>query len=780
MESKDSIKLSVRDFVTFVLQNGDLGTGFAGSSRMTEGIKGHQAVQKAGGEEYTPEVPVFYTIEKEGIRMEISGRIDGIISTEDGITIDEIKTTSADIDAIDENYNPLHFAQAKCYAFIFSDQNELETIDVQVTYYQIETKVTKAFLKSFSIEELQLFFNDLVDRYIEWAQVVRKWWEVRDASIKGLDFPYSSYRKGQREMAVGVYKTIRNKQKLFAQAPTGTGKTIAALFPAVKALGEGLTSKIFYLTAKTTTRNVAENAFNMMRERGLKFKTLTLTAKEKLCITPGASCNPALCEYACGYYDRIKTAVEDIFQQDSFTRNVIEDYARKHRVCPFEFSLDLSLWCDCIICDYNYVFDPRVYLKRFFMEGGGDYSFLIDEAHNMVDRCRDMFSAGISKKPVLELKRMVKGLAPDVYGCLNDINAYMIKARKACEEDRQGFIVRSEGPEELYPLLRDFIKVSEDYLSKNGDSELRQKLLELYFDANTFLRIREYYDESYASYFEKNGSDVKIKLFCLDPSGIMKKLLKRGKAAVFFSATLNPMDYFVNILGGDEDSGKLKFPSPFPPENLCVMVDDRTSTKYRVRELTYEKVAGNIAILAKGRTGNYIAYFPSYKYMDEVSQRFLEKNPDINTVIQNPGMTETEREEFLSRFTPDKKKTLVGFAVVGGVFGEGIDLTGESLSGVVIVGVGLPQICFERDMIKDYFDRVNGRGFEYSYIYPGMNKVMQAVGRVIRTEQDRGVALLVDERFSYPVYARLLPAHWNPARVKNIDGISRTVERFWR
>jgi len=779
MKTDGIIKISVRDLVSFVLQSGDLGGGFAGSSRMADAIRIHQEVQRSSGDGYLPEVPVSYVVNSNGIDLEISGRIDGIVTSDECVIIDEIKTTSDEVENITEDYNPLHYAQAKCYAYIYSELKGLEEINVRLTYYQIDTGIIKRFNRSYNIDELKDFFYSLVDTYSRWIVVIRNWTMLRDCTIKKMDFPFVSYRKGQRELAVSVYKTIKSGRKLFAQAPTGTGKTIASLFPAVKALGEGLTSKIFYLTAKTTTRTVAEKAFDIMRDRGLRLKTLTLTAKEKICFNPGCECDPVKCSYARGYYDKIKTALEDIFKLDSFTRDVIEEYARKHEVCPFEFSLDISLWADCVICDYNYVFDPRVYLKRFFMDNGGDYCFLIDEAHNMVDRCREMFSAEIYKRPVLELKRMSKAAAPQLYKILRDINANLIAKRKECEAKGTGYMVQKEEPKDIYPLLKELVSACEDYFAASSDSEFRRQLTELYFASSTFLKASEYYDQRFFTYTEKVGNDIKLKIFCADPSKIMQKLLKRGRCAVFFSATLTPMDYFIEMLGGDGDSIKLKLTSPFPKENLCLIVNDGISTKYRNREFTYDKVADFIFTLIKGKTGNYIAYFPSYKYMREVFERFKDNNPEIRAIMQEPGMSESAREDFLKNFSDDARETLVGFAVMGGVFSEGVDLTGDRLSGAAIVGVGLPQICLERNIIKEYFDECKGSGFEFAYIYPGMNRVMQAVGRVIRTETDRGVVLMMDERFSDYVYKNLFPSEWNPVKVRSLHIATKIIHNFW-
>lgn len=779
MSIKDIVKISVRELVEYVLKSGDITSGFCSTSRLTDAMKAHQAIQKFSGEGYLFEVPVSYSVNADDLVLEINGRIDGVIRDGDTVIIDEIKTTTAQLEAIDEFYNHLHMAQVKCYAFIYASLNGLSDIGVQLTYYHMETGETKKLLKYMSFKELELFFSDLIGRYIKWMSMLKRWQMKRNSSIKALEFPFSSYRKGQRELAVSAYRAIRDGSKLFVQAPTGIGKTISVLFPAVKALGEGVTSKVFYLTARTTTRLAAEDAFERMREAGLCIKTLTLTAKEKICFCPESQCHPDFCEYSKGYYDRIGEAVEDIFKNDSFTRDTVEEYARKHNVCPFEYSLELSLWSDCIICDYNYAFDPRVYLKRFFLDSGSDYCFLIDEAHNLLDRSREMFSAKLGKKLIMDMKKLSKDEDRDIYTALKDINNHMIKLRKECQDREEDYMVMNEQDKDLYKLLRKLLKAAESYLSKGHQNQFRQELLDLYFETAAFLKISENYDDTYVTYVEKSSQDMVVKLFCVDPSHVLREGMKRCSSAVFFSATLSPMDYFTRIYGGDENCSKLRLPSPYLSENLCLIIDSGISTKYRVREFTYDRVADSIAAVAKGKTGNYLVYFPSYRYMQEVYIRFCSRNPAIDTVCQTSGMSDKEREEFLSLFASSPGDGIVGFAVMGGIFGEGIDLVGDRLSGVIVVGVGLPQVCLEREIIRRYFDENNGVGFEYAYIYPGLVKVMQAVGRVIRSENDRGVALLLDERFSVYNYQGLLPGEWDIRQVRDTGSIPGIINDFW-
>lgn len=781
MLTKPIIKISVRNLIEYVLKSGNLSSGFIGSTRMVDGIKGHQYVQKSRPEGYLYEVPVTFLVENEKISLEISGRIDGILKSENEIIIEEIKTTSYDLNYIDRDSNMGYWAQAKCYAYIYAVQNELSSISIQLTYFNMENDEMKFFNEYYDIHELKTFFYDLIDKYTLWAVTIQNWTDFRNESIKQINFPFGSYRLGQRELAVTAYRTIRDGKKLFAGAPTGIGKTIATLFPAVKAIGEGHASKIFYLTAKTITRTIAEKALENMRGSGLSIKSVTITAKDKICFNPQLpSCDPEFCEFADGYFDRVKDAISEIFYFDSFTRPVIEKYAHKHKVCPFEFTLDLSLNSDCIICDYNYVFDPKVYLKRFFMDQREDYILLIDEAHNLVDRAREMFSAEISKREILDLKKAIKKELPKLVTVVNKINKCFIDLRKGLETDGENSIVQKEKPKELLELIKKFVNLSEAWLSRNEALPFREALLDLYFKANSFVNTSEGYDERYVTYFEKTQEDIRVKLFCLDPSFILAEAMKRGKSVILFSATLTPMNYFTKILGGDESSISIRLPSPFERDNLCLLLDDKTSTKYRMRESTYDSITHSIKAVIQGKVGNYLIYFPSYKYMNEIYMRFCAMDTNTNVILQKDNMTEVERENYLNEFSEIKEKSLLGFAVMGGIFGEGIDLTGERLSGAIIVGVGLPQICLERDIIRDYFNVLNGRGYEYAYVYPGMNKVLQAVGRVIRTETDLGVVLLIDERFSTPVYNELYPSEWHPVpKVRSLNALEKAVNDFW-
>jgi DNA excision repair protein ERCC-2 len=777
--SKKVFKIAVRDLVAYVLRSGDLVFEFLSSTRPVEAIRIHQKIQQSRPENYQAEVTVSCEVETELFTLVISGRIDGVLVASDQILIEEIKTTSRNLDHFEHQEDPIHWGQVKSYAYIYAKDHNLAEIDTRLTYYQVDTGEMIDFQKHFTLAELESFFRDLVARYLQWAQTIVRWEHLRDTSIRQLRFPFPYYRPGQREMAIGVYRAIKNEGQLLVQAATGIGKTIAAVFSSVKAIGEGISSKIFYLTARTTGRIAAEKALDELRNNNLKLKSLTITAKEKICVNPDSTCNPEECDVARGHFDRLNGALEDMFLQDAFTRDALEQVARSHRICPFEFSLELSLWADCIICDYNYAFDPRVFLRRFFLEETGDYTFLIDEAHNLVDRSREMFSAEIFKQPLLDVRRAVRRELPAVFKSLGKINSWMLKAGK--KSDEAGFVWhQKEPPDALFPLLRIFLRITERWLSRNLKAGFREDLLDLYFNISGFMRVAEQYDESYATCFEKIKKDLKLKLFCIDPSIRLKNALNRCMAAVFFSATMTPMAYFQKILGCNESAAHLLLPSPFAPENLRLFVSDRLSTLYRQRQSTKHHVSRTICSFINQKKGNYLIFFPSYEYMQMVCEIFKSDCPESVTIVQTPAMSEAERDEFLQCFNRDNPVSLVGFAVMGGIFGEGIDLVGDRLSGAVVVGVGLPGICLERELIREYFAATLNAGFEFAYQYPGINRVLQAAGRVIRSEADRGAVLLIDQRYATYRYRSLLLPEWNPIQVKNQDQFARDLRKFWQ
>jgi len=790
MLKKPIITISVQELLEYSLRSGDLSAAVYSPSRAQQGTRGHAAARELMSQmlsvetEYEAEVPISFRMEGNTVTLEVSGRIDGLLKDASGFTVHEIKTTLLDLDQIDHDHNQQHWAQAKCYACMLAHRYGLDYVAVRLTYYQLDTNEEKSFTDLYSIDTLDEFFMPLVNEALDRHEMIHGWGIVRDRSIEQLDFPYPDFRLGQRELMDDMYDAIENKEILFAQAPTGTGKTVASLYPAVKALGDGLISKIFYLTAKTTTRSLAEKSLDDMRKKGLRIKSITITAKEKICFYNEQACNPEICDYKVNYYGKLKEAVSDAMQLDSLDRSAIEQLAARHSICPFELSLDLSVLCDVIICDYNYLFDPRVSLRRYFSRRR-NYCFLVDEAHNLVDRAREMYSAELSKYAFFRLKKAVKNDLPAIYEPLDRLYKFFLDTSKQMSQDGDEntgsfYRVRRSRPDELCELLERFTEMLGDMLGKFPDFSFMDSLLEVYYDCLHFIRIAGMYDENYVTCFEKTAGDFKIKLFCVDPSGLLRDVMKKGRASILFSATLTPTEYFTSMLGGGEDARVSVIPSPFPSENLCVYIDDTVSTKYKTRQFSYDRIAQIIIETATVKTGNYMVFFPSFDYLNEVFYRFMGISRGIRTLCQTPGMSEAARQGFLSEFEQTGETSLVGFAVMGGVFGEGIDLTGDKLSGAIIVGVGLPQICNERNVIRCYFDERSGNGFAYAYVYPGINRVLQAAGRVIRTENDTGVVILLDERFSHHTYSELLPPEWSPIQ-RASDGyeLRDVLQDFW-
>lgn len=758
------IRLSVRELVEYVLRSGSIDSTFRGSQAMQEGIKVHQMVQSEGGENYEKEVSLKGEIEYKDFIFKIEGRCDGLIKEEGRVKIDEIKSTAKELIFIEEDFNIVHWAQAKVYGYIYSRDNNLPEIDIQLTYVNTQTYSEKRFVKTFKFEELKDFIDEILEMYIAMASLKVKMDTVRDESIKTLEFPFENYRRGQRELAVRVYKAIQTKKRLFAKAPTGIGKTVSTIFPAVKALEQGLGEKIIYLTAKTITRTVAEETFNILRKKGLKIKTVTITAKEKICFNEEVSCNKENCIYADGYYDRVNEAIMDILDnEDNLNRDTIENYAKKYRICPFEFSLDLSMFVHCIICDYNYVFDPRVSLKRYDESDYDGYIVLIDEAHNLVDRSREMFSTSLQKRKITDLKKIFKKKDKKIIKALDMLNKELLAFKNDSDE---GYSVYEEKPKNLFALCTIFMKDVEEWLSNNQKVEGHKELLELFFDVNSFIRIGRFYDERYVTYVERTRTDCTIKLFCLDPSKLLNKISESHRATIYFSGTLLPLDYYRETLGGIEEDMLLSLNSPYDPKNLDIFVYN-LSTRYRHRESSMKYICSSIKELIKWREGNYMVFFPSYKYMEDTFNEFTQNHKDIEVIMQKTDMTEVEREDFLKLFSEENEKTLVGFCVLGGIFSEGIDLKGDRLNGAIVVGVGLPQICAERDILKEYYDKRDKDGYDYSYVFPGINKVMQAGGRVIRTETDKGTLLLIDDRFLSNKYLELIPLEWRGFKIIN-------------
>ena len=780
-KKKEKIRISVRNLVEFILRSGDLDnrrTASQDRDAMQKGSRIHRKIQKQMGIGYQAEVPLTWEEEYESFIICLEGRADGILTEGENVTIDEIKGVYLDLDYLQEPI-PVHKAQAMCYACIYGRQIHAETIAVRMTYCHLESEQIRRFTEELSMAWLNQWFEDLLAQYYKWARFQQKQREKRRDSMQGLEFPFP-YREGQRELTAGVYHTFLAGKQLFIQAPTGIGKTMAALFPAVRAVGEGYGDKIFYLTAKTITRTVAEEAFAVLKENGLNYKTLTITAKEKLCLCEEVDCNPESCPYAKGHYDRVNDAVYELLTEAStYDRECLLEQAEKWKVCPFEMCLDTATWVDAVICDYNYVFDLNVYLRRFFGEGGkGDYLFLIDEAHNLVERGRRMYSAVLCKEDFLEVKKTVKNQSRKLEKLLEKCNRMLLEYKRECEEYEVLDSI-SAFSMQLMNLLGEM----ENFLEQDREKEVRKAVLEFSFQVRHFLNMYDLLDENYVIYTHHGAENrFYITLFCVNPSVNLQECLNKGRGAVFFSATLVPMGYYRSLFSTREDDYAICARSPFPKENRKLLVARDVSSRYTRRgQEEYRKIARYICQTAAARKGNYMVFFPSYRMLQEVYAIYesLEESRELECMLQKSTMSEKEREEFLGRFEEENEKPLIGFCVMGGIFSEGIDLTGEKLIGAIVVGTGIPQVGQEREILKNYYDERKHSGFDYAYRYPGMNKVLQAAGRVIRTKKDRGVILLLDDRFLQSAYRALFPLEWSDYQVCSLEDEKEKLEQFW-
>jgi DNA excision repair protein ERCC-2 len=721
--------------------------------------------------------------------VEVSGRADGVWHLEDQVIVQEIKTSATPLSEINEDFSQAHWAQGKCYAYLIAVLEGLTKVTVRLTYYDKALDEQKSFDRTFSLERLQRFFTVLLHPYAAWAMSQAEWREIRNLSIKTLMFPYPSYRKGQKLLAFNTYKCIEDEKRLFVQAPTGTGKTIGVLYPAIKALGEGKLDRLFYATAKTTTRSIAENAYKMLTEQGLRLKVLTLTAKEKLCLNEIKNCTPEKCPFSVGWKSRSKKAVKELLKKnDFFPREKISEAGLRWGICPFELSLDLALSCDLIICDYNYIFDPRVYLRRFFQQKGRDeYLILVDEAHNLFDRARGMYSSEINVKELAVISKEIKKDLPETAGRIRDLKKALLALEKEPGNDfleaaGVKYHASKEPPNVLKDPLENFIVSAENWLlSDREEKTYTDKLATLFFDLLHFKNILELFSSEYRTLTRGSKSSFELSLLCLDPGRMLAHNMDAARSTVLFSATLSPLGYYKNILGGRTDDVTLRLPSPFPRKNLLVFNEDRIETRFRYRSRFIESTANVIHDWVCSHKGNAMAFFPSYKYLMDTLEIFEEYEGDYEIFRQDREMDEPSRDAFLSRFDAYGDKTRIAFCVMGGVFGEGIDLTGDRLTSVIIVGVCLPQVSPELEVMKDYYQEKSTSGFSYAYTYPGINKVMQAAGRLIRTETDHGALLLIDSRFGKQEYLCLLPDEWNPIpRASQGLSASETAKQFWK
>ena len=767
--------VNVRTLAETYFEGGDLFADLRAVDRMQEGLKGHLMLQTAYPPEYRSEVPVRFEINVLGVDLIVQGRVDGLMLTENAVTVEEIKTTRQPPFSIQSDDYPVHWAQAEIYAHILCAQNGLPEATVRLVYANLGGART-AFTRVYSKEKLSRCFTEYAEFYARRIARADEWKKLSLPSMTALSFPFSGFRAGQREMAARAYLAIRDRRKILIEAPTGIGKTVGALFPAVKALGEGRIETVFYLTARTTGRRAAEDALNLMRKNGLRARSVTLSAKKKVCPQTEFRCDPEVCAFARGYFDRQQAALDEAWQSEALSSERIAELAQKHRLCPFELSLALAETAEIVICDYNYVFDPAVRLRRFF-DRKGSYALLIDEAHNLAPRAREMYSAELSAGDVSALRREVgrtDGKTSEFYKALTSF----LRSFEKLDENE----LRSDLPMKLIDACRAFTDAAKSRLGER--SPYRGKLAELYFDVISFLRVSgEFEEESCKTVVMPEGKRSRVRLWCWNPTRRLRAAMKRMRGVVLFSATLTPLAHYAALLGLNTDEGDqtISLPSPFPPENLfCGILN--IPTRYSARAESAQRVAKAIHDMASAKTGNYLACFPSYAYMNQIAEIFTASYPDIKILIQLRDMSESARDEYLSEFDrpAEDGRSMVAFIAMGGIFSEGIDLPGDKLVGAAIVGVGLPLLCYEREALRALYEEngEEGDGYRTAYVYPGIGKCLQAAGRVIRTDSDRGAVLLIDERYTQKEYRLLLPAHYRPRQIEEIN-LAQALSAFW-
>ncbi|MBE6142824.1 MAG: ATP-dependent DNA helicase [Erysipelotrichaceae bacterium] len=773
------IVLSVHGLVDFLLRSGNIDNRIFNNASMAEGTRIHLRYQQIQNNNYISEEELSCEVIVDDFRFLLSGRADGIIIGKKFPIIDEIKSTVIELEKFYEENKNWHLGQAKVYAYMYAKENSLDTMGVRLTYISQKDDEDKLLMNfTYSFLELEEYVTNLCVDYLSFYRMIDLHKNQVKISSDALEFPYGEYRLGQRELAKYVYGTILNDDTLFIEAPTGIGKTISTLFPAIKSIAKCGTEKIFYLSAKAMAKEVAFDASKLMISKGLDAKVIKLNSKEKMCFTGEHRCNPDECPFTIGYYDKLRTILTEIVQNESIINDeIIYKYANRYQVCPFELQLDVSLFCDVVICDYNYVFDPIVYLKRYFEISKTNYVALIDETHNLVDRSREMYSTTLELDEFVAVqKKLRKFKHPKFKRALKKIIVYLNDI-KECDDEYM--IQEGDFDPYFYELLMNYFRQCQDIL-KNYPDVNYDIFIDNFRNVNRFLKISEFIGKGFTTYYQKSEDNLFAIIKCVDSSSLVKDTLRKLKASIFFSATLTPIEYYVNCLGGNEDTPVMKLESPFPKENCLTLVRTDLSTRYKDRINTYQKIADTIDLVINKKVGNYLVFFSSYQYLEEVYSRMNFKN-DIRYIKQTRDMEDRDKDKFLSFFELDPSKTTVGFAVLGGIFSEGIDFYSDKLIGAIVVGVGIPQISFERDLIKEHFESEEINGYEYAYVNPGITKIIQAAGRVIRSENDKGIIVFIDDRFTQYKYRNILKKQYkNNEFVNNERQIDYLLEQFWK
>ena len=781
----NALYVSAQELCAYIYRGGDLSSKPLPGNKNGVTIASHKSWCKK------PNIVDAYSFTTmiHGITVVIYTYPEGIRNENGRLVVENVYSVPYFLDDIKNGELDIAIKTALCSAYILCERYKMSSVEARVTFYKEGSDECREFIEVLDRDELITTLECLLELFYPFAKIIKDKATCTLSQLSELKFPFEGgAREGQRDFIIEAFRSIKSKKRLVVEAPTGTGKTMASLYPALKSIGNGDADKIFYLTGKTTTALAALNAIDIMREQIPDLRAIHISSKEKCCVTypPRARrvCDPKHCHVTRGYFDKINEAIKELLENHrTYTKEIIDTVSAKYSVCSYELSLELSEWCELVVCDYNYLFDLQAYFRRYFDVVDARHIFLIDESHNLPDRAREMYSATLTKAQFVKISSKYNGNKQLTEPCVDILNKFEELHALAMTEKMElnqvvcGFYINNQLPNDLYEEFEKFIRGCKKLFNKdNQDDELH----ELYMETKKFLSVCEIFDKRFTMYIEAVGEDVKLRLLCLDPSFLLDTCMKKGVSTILFSATLTPLEYFSDVLGCSKTS-TLSLKSPFDPKKQCLIAIDSVSTRYDDRKKNAGTIANIIRAATAGKKGNYIVYFPSYSYLTEVKDIFVQKFPQINVTVQRKSMSEAAKKEFLDSFDTKKEGTLIGFCVMGGSFSEGIDLRGERLIGALIVGVGLPTISSELNIIKEYFDKTRETGYAYAYTYPGMNKVMQAAGRVIRSEDEKGVVILIDDRFATPEYKMIMPEYWHHIKyIGNARDLMGEITEFWK
>lgn len=773
------IELSVHELVDFVLRKGDIDSRSFNSMTMQEGTRIHNIYQSKQGSNYLKEYPLKGIFSYEDSLVYLSGRSDGIILEEVPI-IEEIKSTNCDLNSFFKENEEWHLGQAICYGYLYAIEKGLDKVKIRLTYI---SQVNNDILKKnycYKTDELLTKIHQYFDVYFQFARIIETRKNRRNESLSVLRFPFSNAREGQMELIDFTKQAIESADSRFAEASTGIGKTMATIFSTLSYLKEDKLDKVFYLCPKNTNFDNAAKALEILNKEGYLLSYTEIRARSKMCpYKLEKACNPDDCPLTVGYYSKLKDVLKDcLVHENLLNSEIIDKYAKKYDVCPFELSLDFSVYTDFVVCDYNYAFHPISYLRRFFEVPDKTYRIfaLVDEAHNLIDRARDMFTVTFSEEDYKNLKKELKGYRnPEINKILRKINQDL-RLFKQFEFNDQPIILEQLDSKFIQHItkLRSEINVLETDNPKLKLKKGKDFLIDLY----KFIVINDLLNDGFKIILDNKYDNLTIKLFCIDPSSFINKSLFHFLGTLFFSATLTPIDYFQKVNLNRDGFKTISLPSPFNPNNFFLIINDNISIKYKDRDKTLEEVVKEINIFVSKKVGNYLIFVPSFEYSRKIEKYFINDN---RFVFQTATMTNKDKDEFLANFKENPQESRIGVCVISGSFAESIDLTGDRLIGVVIVGVGLPQVNFENNLVKDFYIQKEMNGYEFAYMNPGINKVLQALGRVIRTQNDKGSALIIDSRYAQSHYFSVLKERYkNYTKIKDSNGLIKALNSFYK